>query len=173
MEELVINLDEYQKISKSGKIFNIILGVSLAGFCIYTIWKSIAAGEGFWEYFIFILFLFLGLGVLLFTFGIFYRISRRYVILDDKGLEYKLSRYYPSKSISWDDMKKVEIKTLRIFFHTGKHSFSRMKLGEIFYHDIKKLKQSLGEYCTAKGIEWSDTTVESEFSGKQAATRST
>ncbi len=167
MDDLVINLDEYQKISKSGRILNILLGISLMGFCLFFIWNKIAKGEGFWDYFIFVVFLFLGLSVLLFTFGIFYKISRRYVILNSKGVDYKLSLFYPSRSIAWDDMKKVEIRTLRILFHTGKHSYTRIKLGEIYYNDIKKLKQNLAEFCIKKGITWTDTTVESELAGKE------
>ena len=166
MEKLTINLDEYQKISRSGKIFNIILGSVLIFFPGVVIYKRISEGHDFGDYLFFLLLFILGLYILLFTFGIFYRITRRYVEVDDHGIEYKLSYFYPARSIPWEIMKKVEIRTLRIFFHTEGGSF-KMKLGEIFYSDIQILKQTLASVCSKKGIECSDTTVESDLAGSK------
>ncbi len=166
METLNIELDEYQKMSRSGRIFNIIFGFGALIFSTVIIYRNVSAGNMFWDYFIFILFALLGIYVLLYTFGIFYRISRRYVVVNDKGIEYKLSYIYPSTSFSWKDLEKVDIRTLRIFFHAGPGSPDRMKLGDLFYSDIKKLKRVLSEYCTEKEINWSDSTVESELVGK-------
>ncbi len=163
MDKLVINLDVYQNISKGGKIFNIIFGFAAVLLSSWVIYRRIAAGQEFWDYFIFLILLILGLYMILFTFGVFYRISRRYVILDNNGVEYKLSQFYPSKKYEWEELRKVEIKTLRINFHKVSGSSSIMKLGELFYTDIKKLKQALASCCTEKGIEWSDTTVESDL----------
>lgn len=166
MEKLTINLDEYQKISRSGKIFNIILGSALILFPGAVIYKRISEGHDFGNYLFFLLLFILGLYILLFTFGIFYRISRRYVVVDDHGIEYKLSYFYPARSIPWENLKKVEIRTLRIFFHTEGGAF-KMKLGEIFYSDIQILKQTLASVCGKKRIECSDTTAESYLAGSK------
>ena len=166
MEYLNIELDEYRKIPKGGRIFNIIFGFGTIFLSTLAIYRRITGGHGFWEYFVFVLFIVLGVNVILYTFGIFYRISRRYVIVDEQGIEYKLSYFYPSRNISWASIKKVDIKTLRIFFVTKGGSSYRMKLGEIFYNDIKKLKKTLASICNQKGIEWSDTTVESGLADK-------
>ncbi|MFO7924563.1 MAG: hypothetical protein R6U58_12820 [Bacteroidales bacterium] len=167
MDKLIINLDEYQKISKGGRIFNVILGSGLILLSALVIYKRTAAGQSFGDYLFFVILALIGLNILLYTFGIYYRISRRYVVLDNKGVEYKLSYFYPSNSFKWEDLKKVEIKTLRIYFYKAGGSSSKMKLGEIYYSDIKRLKKTLAGMCTEKGIEWSDTTVESELAGRK------
>lgn len=165
MKSLNIELDEYRKLSTWGRIFNLVFGtgtVVLAGVVIYN---KIVGGEGFWEYFIYILMLSLGLYVLLLTSGILYRLSRRYVIVNGKVIDYKLSYFYPSRTIRWEELVRVDIRTLRIIFFTGARSSSTMKLGELFYNDIRRLKETLAHICTDKGIEWSDTTVESDLAG--------
>ena len=161
-----MELDEYRRISGSGRIFNIIVGLGAIILSALVIYRRIIMGQQFWEYFVFVLFLVIGVNILLYTFGIFYHISRRYVIIDDQGVEYKLYYFYPSRKISWDSVKRVDIRTLRIFFVTSGGSSYRMKLGEMFYHDIRNLKRTLAVICTEKGIEWSDSTVESGLADK-------
>jgi hypothetical protein len=161
MEYLNIELDEYRRISRSGRIFNIVLGFGTILLSALVIYKRIAGGQPFGEYFVFVLLIILGINILLYTFGIFYHISRRYVIIDDQSVEYKLYYFSPSRKISWSSVKRVDIRTLRIFFVTSGGSSYRMKLGEMFYHDIRILKRTLAAICTEKSIEWSDTTVES------------
>lgn len=162
MKPVVINLDEYQKISKGWRIFNIIFGSLTLVLSLIAVVSQIARGHRFSEYFVFVFTFILGLNVLLQTFGIYHRISRRYVIIDNQGVEYKLSYFYPSRYIAWDHIKKVDIRTLRILFTSKKETTYRMKLGEVYYHDIRNLKQTLASACTKKGIEWSDTTVVGE-----------
>jgi hypothetical protein len=163
MEELVVNLDQYQKISKSGKIFNTLLGTGMILLSARVIVNRIAEGQGFWEYFFFILVFIFGINMILFTYGVFFRIKRRYMVLSrNNGVEYKLSYFYPSRTIHWEDIEKVDIKTLKIHFHEGRGSVTRLKLGEISFNDIKKIKQTLADYCTEKEIPWTDTTVESD-----------
>ncbi len=166
MEYLNIELDEYRRISRSGRIFNITLGLGIIILSSLVIYRRIIGGQPFWEYSVFVLFLVLGINILLYTFGIFYHIGRRYVIVDDQGVKYKLNYFYPPVKISWDSVKKVDIRTLRIFFITSSGSHCRMKLGEMFYHDIRNLKMTLAAICTEKDIEWSDSTVESELADK-------
>ncbi len=166
MDDLVINLDEYNKLSRSGRIFNVILAAAIIIFSSVTIIRRILDGRLFSEYLFQIILLFAGFNIILYTYGFFYRLSRRYVILNNQCIEYKLSWSHPSRIISWSELKKVEIKTLRIIFHTMEGVTAKMKLGEIFYSDIKKLKQSIGNQCSENGIEWSDTTVESELAEK-------
>ncbi len=166
MEYLNIELDEYRRISGSGRIFNIILGFGTILLSALVIYRRVIGGQTFWEYFVFVLFIVLGVNILLYTFGVFYRISRRYVIVDDQGIEYKLYYFYPSGQISWASIKKVDITTLRIFIVTTGGSSYRMKLGEMFYRDIRNLKRTLAAICTEKGIDWSDSTVESELADK-------
>jgi hypothetical protein len=159
MDELVINLDPHQKFPKRGWIFNSITGAAFIVTAVSAIVVKIIVGQGFWDYFFFILLFVFGVTMLLYTFGVFYRITRRYVILNQNGIEYKMSYYYPSRIVRWDDLRKVEIKTLRIIFYSVKGSVWRMKLGEISYNEIKTFKKALAEFCTEKGIGWTDSTV--------------
>lgn len=158
MEPLVINLDEFQKISKGWRIFYILLGSLTVILSSIAVISQIKRGQSFGEYLIFIITFIFGLNVLLQTLGIYHRISRRYVILDEEGIKYKLSYFYPSRNISWDNIKKVDIRILRIIFISEKGTSGKMRLGEIYYNDIRKLKQTLALICTKKGIEWTDTT---------------
>jgi hypothetical protein len=103
-----------------------------------------------------------GMNMILYTFGVFFRIKRRYIVLNNKKIEYKLSFFYPSRTIYWNDVSRVEIKTLRVYIHTAKGNTLRMKLGEIFYNDIKTLKKKLSEVCGQNQISWTDTTVGGE-----------
>ena len=166
MEYLKIELDEYRRITGSGRIFNLILGFVTIILSAFVIYRRIVSGQQFWEYFVFVLFLFLGVNIILYTFGIFYHISCRYVIIDDRGVEYKLYYFYPSRRISWDSLKRVDIRTLRIFFITIGGSTYRMKLGEMFYRDVRNLKRILAAICTERSIEWSDSTVEGGLDGE-------
>ncbi len=168
MEELKINLDEYQKLSKNGRTFNIIIGYALVFISATIIILRIIEGQSFGNYFFFVVLLFLGLYILLYTFGIFYRIRHRYVIINEEGMEYKLSYFYPPRVISWHELKRVDIKTLRIFFHLTSGSSCKMKLGEIFYNDIRNIKQVLAKNCTKKGIEWTDTSIKKQFGDSKA-----
>ncbi len=168
MDDLVISLDEYNKLSRSGRVFNVLLATFLIILSTITVAKRISDGRNFGDYLFWILVLLAGINIILYTYGFFYRLSRRFVIIDRNGVEYKLSRYYPSRIYKWEELKKVEIKTLIVIFHSTGGSSSRMKLGEIFYSDIKKLKQKLAAECTEKGIEWSDTTVEGVPEGRSA-----
>jgi hypothetical protein len=160
MDELVINLDHYQKITKSGRIFNTIIGSVMVIVSLITIVVKILAGESYWDLFIFILMFIIGLNTILYTYGFFFRIKRRYIILNDNKIEYKLSFFYPSRTINWKEVRKVEIKTLRVYFHSFRGKLWRMKLGEIFYNDIKTFKKKLAKVCDQNHIEWTDTTVE-------------
>jgi hypothetical protein len=168
MDELVINLDQFQEISKKGRIFNTLLGSVLIMVSVLAIFSRISAGQGLRGSLFFIVVFILGVNVILYTYGIFFRIRRRYIVITSGGVEYKLSYFYPSRTIYWDDLKRVDIKTLRIFFHEKKGSVVRMKLGEVYYNDIKRLKLKIASCCTAKGIVWTDTTVESDISGSKS-----
>ncbi len=170
MKSLIIELDEYRKISTWSRVFNLIFGTATTVFACVVIYTKIAGGESFWEYFIYILMLLLGLYVLLLTCGILYRLSRRYVIVNESVIDYKLSYFYPSRTIRWEELVRVDIRTLRILYFKGDGSSSAMKLGELFYNDIRRLKETLAYICTEKGIEWSDTTVESELAGHKKFT---
>ncbi len=162
MDDLVIQLDEYNKISRSGRVLNLLLAVFLIILSVIIIAQRISDGRSFGEYLFWVLVFLAGINILLYTYGFFYRIGRRFVIIDSTGIEYKLSRFYPSKIIKWDELKKVEIKTLSVICHSKSGFNSKLKLGEIFYSDIKKLKEKLASVCTEKKIDWSDTTVESD-----------
>lgn len=162
MDELIINLDQYQKISKSGRFFNTIIGSALIIVSGIIIAVKIYAGENYWNQFIYNLMFIFGLNMILYTFGFFFRIKRRYIILNSNKIEYKLSFFYPSRTITWKDVRKVEIKTLRVYFHTVKGNIWKMKLGEIFYNDIKTLKNKLSEVCDQNHVAWTDTTVEAD-----------
>jgi hypothetical protein len=162
MDELIINLDQYQKISKSGRFFNTIIGSALIIVSGIIIAVKTFAGERYWNQFIYNLMFILGLNMILYTFGFFFRIKRRYIILNSNKIEYKLSFFYPSRTITWNEVRKVEIKTLRVYFHTVKGNIWKMKLGEIFYNDIKTLKNKLSEVCDQNHVAWTDTTVEAD-----------
>ena len=163
MDELVINLDQFQKLSKASIIFNTLLGSAVIIISGFTVFNRIIEGESIRDYFIHVIIVLAGVNMILYTYGILFRIKRRYVVVNDRAIDYKLSYFYPARTIRWEDIDKVEIKTLRIYFHSGKGPVSRMKLGEIFYNDIKDLKQHLSEYCRIKGIQCTDTTVESQM----------
>ncbi|MFP4366440.1 MAG: hypothetical protein ACLFQA_05035 [Bacteroidales bacterium] len=159
MKTLVINLDEFQKISKGWRIFNLLLGSLTVIISSITVISQILRGQSLGEYLVFIFTFIFGLNVLFHTFGIYQRISRRYVIIDEKeGVKYKLSYFYPPRKISWDNIRKVDIRILRIIFITEKGTSFKMKLGEIYYKDIRELKRILALICSKKGIEWTDTT---------------
>jgi Na+/melibiose symporter-like transporter len=165
MDELVINLDKYQKMTKSGRFFNAILGSALIIVSAVVIIVKTFAGESYWNQFIFNLMFILGLHIIFYTFGVYFRLKRRYIVLNNNKIEYKLSYFYPSRTIKWKDVRKVEIKTLRVYFHGAKGKIWRMKLGEILYNDIKTLKIKLAKVCDQNRIDWTDTTVEPDHAG--------
>jgi len=166
MENLNIELDENRKISISGKVFNSITGTFIIIYSLSAIYNRIENGYEISKYYIFVLLIIFGVSILLYTFGFYYHLSRRYVSVDKKGVEYKLSYFYPSRIILWVNIKRIDIRILTIFFITKRGSSYRMKLGEIFYADIKKLKHHLASICIEKGIEWSDTTNYSQLSDR-------
>jgi energy-coupling factor transporter transmembrane protein EcfT len=165
MDEIVINLDQYQKITKSGRFFNTIIGSAMTIVAGVVIIVKTIAGDSYWNQFIFNLMFIFGLHMLFYTFGVYFRIKRRYIVLNNNKIEYKLSYFYPPRTINWKDVRKVEIKTLRVYFHSIKGKVWRMKLGEILYNDIKALKRNLAKICDQNQITWTDSTVEPGHTG--------
>ncbi len=161
MEKFTIDLDEYHKLSSRVKIFNFLLGSFLTVFSGITIFRMVGRGSQFGEYLFFLILLIVGINVIVYTFGVYYRVSRRYVEINDNCFEYKLSYFATPRIIAWKDMTKVEIRTLRVFFHTKGGAICKMKLGDIFYRDIRRIKDTLTSVCIEKEIRCIDKTTSS------------
>jgi hypothetical protein len=163
MYHLRIDLDEFQNMTTPLKIFYTLVGLIIMGLSIYNIYYKIV-DERFWYSMIFpFIFTILGLNIILYCHGILFRISRRYVLVNEKFVEFKLYFFNPVRHMNWKDIQQVDIRTLRIFFTMKNGSQHKMRLGEILYQDLRTLKKYLADLAEGKGIPWQDTTDENKI----------
>jgi hypothetical protein len=166
MEPLRIDLDEFQNMTIRLKIFYTLVGLAIIGLSIYNIYNKVM-DQRVWYSLIFpVIFAIIGLNIILYCHGILFRLSRRYVLVNETFVDYKLYFFNPSRHLNWKDIKKVDIRTLRVFFVMKNGAQHKMRLGEILYQDLRSLKKYLAELAEDKGIEWKDTTDESKNPGK-------
>lgn len=161
MNQLQINLDEFQKMTKKLKIFYTLVGLILIGLSVYNVYLKASLGEAWWTMIFPAIFALIGVNVILYSHGLYFRISRRYVLVNENFIEYKLYFFNPTRHLNWKDIKKVDIRTLRVLFTMKNGALHKMRLGEIFYNDIRALKKFLSELAEQKNIEWKDSTEES------------
>lgn len=162
MEQLRIDLDEFQNMTTRLKIFYTLVGLIIIGLSVINMYNKITDERAWYSLIFPAVFAILGINVILYCHGILFRISRRYVLVNDKFVEYKLYFFNASRHMNWKDIKKVDIRTLRVFFIMKNGSQHKMRLGEILYHDLRTLKKYLAELAEGKGIEWKDSTDESK-----------
>lgn len=169
MEQLRIDLDEFHNMTIPLKIFYTIVGLTIMGLSVFNIYNKVMDQRTWYSLIFPVIFTIIGLNIILYCHGILFRISRRYVLVNDKFVDYKLYFSNPSRHLNWKDIKKVDIRTLRVFFVMQNGTQHKMRLGEILYHDLRQLKKYLADLAEAKGIEWKDSTDETKM--KQASGR--
>jgi hypothetical protein len=158
MEELLIELTEFQRMRKKEKVLYLLLGILIAVIGFSLIVSRILGGSAAKEFLLPGFMILSGINVILYSSEVFFRFFRRYILVDAKGIQYTLAFYNPARRIFWKDMKKVEIRLLRIMITQTSGKTNQIKLGEIPYHDVRNLKTRILSISRRKRIPCKDLT---------------
>ncbi|MCL1943288.1 MAG: hypothetical protein FWF54_07070 [Candidatus Azobacteroides sp.] len=86
----------------------------------------------------------------------------KYIIIDDEGIEEKLSAHSGVRRIYWKDVKKVEINILQVFLHSKSGKDNIIHFSNLPYRDVKTIKLKIFSFCLQERIPCSIKSIKKE-----------
>ncbi len=95
--------------------------------------------------------------ILYIIFGIIFLIGQilkfqKYIIIDDEGIEEKLSVFAKAERIDWNDITKIDIKILHLLIHIKGKNPDIIHFSGLPYNDVKRIKIRIFSMCLKEKI---------------------
>lgn len=138
---------DYSK-TKSQKTKATLLGIINVGVGITALYlcSKEDAGAFFWT--ISAIYFFLGI---IFLIGLILRFNK-YIVIDESGIDSKLSAFSGADKTDWSEMTKTEIRILQINIYTRSGKIKTIKLSGLPYSDVKNIKLKVFGMCLQEKV---------------------
>lgn len=158
MKKYLIELTDFQKMGKKEKVLYLLLGILSVVLGVILIVTRLHEGSGSGGVLFPSIMVLSGINVILYCTEVFFRFFRRYILVDQLGVHYSLAFYSPSRRLLWKDIKRIEIRLLRILITQKSGKTHKINLGEVPYHDVRNLKELIMAVARGKRISCRDLT---------------